>query len=412
MNYELLVGWRYTRAARRNHFVSFISLVSMLGIVLGVGALIVVLSVVNGFQREFQARILSVASHVQVSGFDGVLADWPRVAAQASVLPGVVAAAPYVNAQAMLSVDANVRGALLRGIDPRLEEQAADIGQHMKSGRLDALVPGAFGVVLGSALAETLGVKIGDGVAMIAPQAGVGGDAIVPRLRQLQVVGTFEIGMYEYDSALALLNIDDTRALFQLGENVSGLRLKLDDPFRARLVAAQLASIVKDAAVTDWTRSHANLFYAVQTSKNMLVIVLALIVAVAAFNIVATLVMAVTDKEPDIAILRTLGATPGSIQRIFMVQGAVIGVVGTLAGVLVGCLLAVNVSSVIGLVESVFGIRFLDPSVYQIGELPSELRAADVMVTALVSLVLSLVATVYPSWRASKLRPAEALRYE
>ena len=267
-------------------------------------------------------------------------------------------------------------------------------------------------MVLGSALAETLGVKIGDGIAMIAPQAGAGGDAIVPRLRQLQVVGTFEIGMYEYDSALALLNIDDTRALFRLGDNVSGLRLKLDDPFRARLVAAQLASIVKDAAVTDWTRSHANLFYAVQTSKNMLVIVLALIVAVAAFNIVATLVMAVTDKEPDIAILRTLGATPGGIQRIFMVQGTVIGVAGTIAGVLVGCLLAVNVSSVIGLIESAFGIRFLDPSVYQIGELPSELRTADVLVTALVSLVLSLVATIYPSWRASKLRPAEALRYE
>lgn len=413
VNYELLVGWRYTRAERRNHFVSFISLVSMLGIALGVAALIVVLSVVNGFQREFRDRILAVAAHVQVSGYDGQLADWREVAARVTALPGVAAVAPFINAQVMISLDTTVRGVLLRGIDPALEARTADVERHMRSGRLDALVAGGYGVVLGSALADALGAKPGDPLAVVAPRASAAGDGLAaPRLKQLRVVGTFEIGMHEYDSALALVHLDDARELFETGDAVSGVRLKVDDPFRAPAIAARVAALAREAAVTDWTRSHANLFYAVQTSRNMLILVLALIIAVAAFNIIATLVMAVADKEPDIAILRTLGATPGAIQRIFVIQGVVIGVVGTAAGVILGCLLAWNVDTVVRFIESLTGIRFLDPSVYQIGALPSELRLPDVIATAVVSLVLSLAATLYPSYRAARLRPADALRYE
>jgi lipoprotein-releasing system permease protein len=413
VSYELFIGLRYTRAKRRNHFISFISGISMIGIALGVAALIVVLSVMNGFQKELRARILGVASHVQITGPENRLADWPRLAETARERPRVLAAAPYVNAQGMLSFDANVRGAIVRGIVPKLEDQVADIGQHMVAGKLDLLVPGEYNIVLGAELARALRAYPGDRVTLIAPQGLVTPAGIVPRLKQFRVVGLFEVGMFEYDSGLALIALEDAQRLYQLGEDVSGVRLKLDDLFASREVARDLVSAVgRDLYVTDWTRSHANFFRAVQIEKNVMFIILLLIVAVAAFNIVSTLVMAVTDKLPDIAILRTLGASPGSIMKIFMVQGALIGVIGTLIGVAGGTLLALNIDVVVPFLERLLNVQFLSKEVYYISELPSELQSRDVTVITIVSLVLSLLATLYPSWRAARVRPAEALRYE
>jgi lipoprotein-releasing system permease protein len=413
VSYELFIGLRYTRARRRNHFISFISGISMIGIALGVAALIVVLSVMNGFQKELRARILGVASHVQITGPENRLAEWPRLAEIAAQRPRVVAAAPYVNAQGMLAYDANVRGAIVRGIVPKLEDQVADIGQHMVAGRLDLLVPGEFNIVLGAELARALRAYPGDRVTLIAPQGLVTPAGIVPRLKQFRVVGLFEVGMFEYDSGLALIALEDAQRLYQMGDEVSGVRLKLDDLFASREVARDLVNTVgRDLYVTDWTRSHANFFRAVQIEKNVMFIILLLIVAVAAFNIVSTLVMAVTDKQPDIAILRTLGASPSSIMKIFMVQGALIGVIGTLIGVAGGVLLALNIDVVVPFLERLLNVQFLSKEVYYISELPSDLQRRDVLTIAGVSLVLSLLATLYPSWRASRVRPAEALRYE
>jgi lipoprotein-releasing system permease protein len=413
VSYELFIGLRYTRARRRNHFISFISGISMIGIALGVAALIVVLSVMNGFQKELRARILGVASHVQITGPDNRLADWRSLADVAAKRPRVVAAAPYVNAQGMLSNDGNVRGAIVRGIVPGLEDGVADIGRHMVAGSLDRLVPGEFNIVLGAELARALRAYPGDRVTLIAPQGLVTPAGIVPRLKQFRVVGLFEVGMFEYDSGLALIALEDAQRLYQYGDQVSGVRLKLDDLFASREVARDLVSAVsRDLYVTDWTRSHANFFRAVQIEKNVMFIILLLIVAVAAFNIVSTLVMAVTDKQPDIAILRTLGASPGAIMKIFMVQGALIGVIGTLIGVAGGVLLALNIDVVVPFLERLLNVQFLSKEVYYISELPSDLQGRDVSVIAAVSLVLSLLATLYPSWRASRVRPAEALRYE
>ena len=413
MNYELLIGLRYTRAKRRNHFISFISLTSMLGIGLGVAALIVVLSVMNGFQKELRARILGVASHVQLSGPGNQLEDWAAVAQKASAHPQVRAAAPYVNAQGMLSFGSAVRGSVVRGILPDREAAVAEIGSHMLAGRLEALVPGEFGIVLGSELARALAVMVGERVTLIAPQGLVTPAGIVPRLKQFRVVGIFEVGMFEYDSGLALVHLEDAQRLYQMGTAVSGVRLKLADLFAAREVARDLfAQLGGNLVISDWTRSHANFFRAVQIEKNVMFIILLLIVAVAAFNIVSTLVMLVTDKRPDIAILRTLGATPASIMGIFIIQGALIGVIGTLIGVVGGVLLALNVDVVVPFLERLFSVRFLSREVYYITELPSDLQRSDVLVIAGVSLVLSLLATLYPSWRASRIQPAEALRYE
>ncbi|MGC2518053.1 MAG: lipoprotein-releasing ABC transporter permease subunit [Burkholderiales bacterium] len=411
--YEYFVGLRYTRAKRRNHFISFISLTSMLGIALGVAALIVVLSVMNGFQKELRARILGVASHVQISGANGQLADWQKVAQDAAGHPQVLAAAPFVNAQAMLAFGGNVRGAVVRGIEPKLEEKVADIGSHMIAGRLEALAPGEFGVVLGSELARALGARAGDKVTLIAPQGLVTPAGVLPRLKQFTVTGIFEVGMFEYDSGLALIDLADAQKLYRMDDRVSGVRLKLADLFQARQVARELLTrLPGDLYVSDWTRSHANFFRAVQIEKNVMFIILLLIVAVAAFNIVSTLVMAVTDKQSDIAILRTLGASPGGIMKIFIVQGALIGVLGTLIGVAGGIVLALNVGVVVPFLERLFGVQFLSPQVYYITELPSDLQRGDVGVIAAVSLVLSLLATIYPSWRASRVNPVEALRYE
>ncbi|TAK36553.1 MAG: lipoprotein-releasing ABC transporter permease subunit, partial [Lysobacteraceae bacterium] len=401
------------RAKRRNHFISFISLTSMAGIALGVAALIVVLSVMNGFQKELRTRILGVASHVQVSGNGNRLADWQAVAKIASQHPRVRAVAPFVNAQGMLAAGAAVRGAIVRGVLPADEEGVAEIGRHMRSGRLDALRGGEWNILLGSELARALGVLPGDKVTLIAPQGQVTPAGLIPRLRQFTVAGLFEVGMFEYDSGLALIHLEDAQRLYQMEAAVSGVRLKLDDLFAARSVARELmAQLGPDAFASDWTRSHANFFRAVEIEKRVMFIILTLIVAVAAFNIVSTLVMLVTDKQADIAILRTLGAAPASVMQIFMVQGVLIGVIGTLIGVAGGVLLGLNVDVVVPALENALGFKFLSKDVYYISDLPSEVLARDVATIGLVSLVLSFLATLYPSWRASRVNPAEALRYE
>ena len=411
--FELFIGLRYTRAKRRNHFISFISLASMLGIALGVMALIVVLSVMNGFQEELRTRILGVAAHAQISGPDNVLADWQSVAAQASKHPEVAAVAPYVMAQGMLSSGQAVQGAVIRGVVPKEEERVAEIGQHMKSGRMEDLRAGEFGIVLGSELARALSVVQGDKVVLIAPQGQVTPAGILPRLKQFRVVGIFEVGMYEYDYGLALIHMEDAQKLYRMDSNVSGVRLKLKDLYRAPQVARDLTRMIDgEFYISDWTRQHANFFRAVQIEKNVMSIILLLIVTVAAFNVVSTLVMVVTDKQPDIAILRTLGASPFSIMKIFIVQGALIGVSGMLLGVIGGVALALNIDVVVPAIEHAFNIQFLAKDVYYISELPSKLQVTDVIVIAAVSLILSLLATLYPSYRASRTNPAEALRYE
>ncbi|MEI8384912.1 MAG: lipoprotein-releasing ABC transporter permease subunit [Nitrosomonadaceae bacterium] len=412
--YELFIGLRYTRAKRRNHFISFISLISLLGITLGMTALITVMSVMNGFQKEVRTRILGVASHVQVSGIDGTLTNWPQVAHETTNHPQVESAAPYVGAQGMVSVGQVVRGVMVRGILPALEDKVADLDRMMVNGKLDELVPGEFGIVVGTELARTLGVSRGDKIVLISPQGQVTPAGILPRLKQFTVTGIFEAGHFEYDSSLVLIHIVDAQKLYRMeNDQVSGVRLKLRDLFLAPQVVRELAPLIsQDTHITDWTRQHANYFRAIQIEKRMLSLILALIIAVAAFNIVSTLVMAVTDKQPDIAILRTLGASPRSIMKIFIVQGTLIGVFGTLLGVIGGVFLAYNVSDVIALVERLFSVQFLSREVYYISEIPSDPQMADIVTVATVSFLLTLLATIYPSYRASKVNPAEALRYE
>ena len=417
MRYELWIGLRYTRpkkrAAGRNHFISFISMISMLGIALGVAALIVVLSVMNGFQKELRTRILGVASHIQISGANGELAAWAKTASQAAQNPRVLAAAPYVAAQGMLSFDQLVRGVMVRGVLPVAEEKVADFEQHMKSGHLADLRAGEFGIILGSELARALQVFTGDKVTLIAPQGLVTPAAVLPRVKQFKVIGIFEVGMFEYDSGMALIHLSDAQKLYRMEDRVSGLRLKLDDLFAAPRVARELQrGLEADAMASDWTRSHANFFRAIAIEKNMMFLILLLIVAVAAFNIVSALVMAVTDKQADIAILRTLGASPGSIMAVFIVQGALIGAIGLALGVVGGVLLAHNVDVVVPALERLIGMQFLAKDVYYISELPSDMQWGDVMIISGISFLLTLAATLYPSWRASRVNPAEALRYE
>lgn len=413
MRYEHLIGLRYTRAKRRNQFISFISLSSILGIALGVMALIAVLSVMNGFHKELRSRILSVVSHVQLSAANGDLADWQSVLASSRRHPRVLAAAPYIQAQGMLAFDQQVRGTVVRGILPEAEEQVAEFARHMKVGRAEDLQPGAFNIILGIELARALGVGLGDKVTLIAPQGLVTPAAVVPRLKQFRVVGVFEVGMFEFDSGLALIQLEDAQKLYRLDRQVSGIRLKVDDPFQAPRIGRELlATLDADVYASDWTRSHANFFRAVQIEKNMMFLILMLIVAVAAFNIVSMLVMVVQDKQADIAILRTLGASPGSIMRIFMVQGTLIGLVGLALGVALGVALALNIETVVPALERLLGIQFLSKDIYYISDLPSDLQWWDVAVIATVSFFMSVLATLYPSWRASRTHPAEALRYE
>ncbi len=411
--FELQIGLRYTHAKRSNHFISFISIVSMAGIALGVMALIVVLSVMNGFQEELRARILGVAAHLEISGPGDRLPDWQGVLAQAKQNKNVVTGAPYANAQGMLANGGNVRGAIIRGILPDMESQVADLARHVKLGKLENLKPGEFGIILGGELARMLNVYPGDKVVLLTPQGNITPAGVMPRVKQFTVLGIFEAGMFEYDSGLALIHLQDAQKLLRLGDDVSGVRLKLDDLFRAPFVTRELAQSLRgDFYLTDWTQSHTNFFRAFAIEKRMMFLILLLIVAVAAFNIVSTLVMAVTDKQSDIAILRTLGARPGSIMAIFIVQGAFIGVFGTLLGVASGVLLALNVETVVPMIERLFGMDLFPADVYYISQLPSKLIWGDVAIIGGISLLISLLATLYPSWAASRINPAEALRYE
>ncbi len=414
--YELRIGLRYTRAGRRarrrNRFISFISAISMGGIALGVMALIVVLSVMNGFTKEVRGRMLSVLSHAEITSYAGALPDWQAVAAQARKNPAVIAAAPYVNAQAMLARSDVVRGALVRGIDPALEPQVSDATVRLASGQLGDLVPGEFNIVLGVELARILGVGQGDKVTLIAPQGNVTPAGVLPRLRQFTVVGLVESGHFEYDAALALIHLADAEKLFRL-DGPSGVRLKLADLDRAPQVARELAAQLDPGLqVRDWSKMNRVYFSAVQTEKTMMFIILTLIVAVAAFNLVSTLVMTVTEKQSDIAILRTLGASPRSVMSIFVVQGSLIGVIGTLLGVGLGLLVASNLDTVLAALETAFGFRVLPREIYFLSALPSDPRAGDIVPITVISLVLSFLATLYPSWRAARTRPAEALRYD
>jgi lipoprotein-releasing system permease protein len=413
MRYELTVGLRYTRARRRNRFIGINSAVSMIGIAVGVWALIVVLSVMNGFQKEVRTRILGVVSHLQILADDNRLEDWRGAQKIVEQNPHVLATAPFVQAQAMLTNGQAVRGAVVRGILPPEEEKVADLARHMRAGSLDSLKPGEFGVVLGADLARSLGVLRSDKIALVAPQGVVTPAGVIPRLKQFTVVGVFEAGIIDADSGLALVHLRDAQTLYQMGDAVSGVRAKLDDLFAARTVALQLLDkLPREVFASDWTRSHANFFRAVAIEKRMMFLILGLIVLVAAINIISTLVMAVTDKQADIAILRTLGAAPGSVLQIFMVQGMVMGVVGTAVGVLAGIVTALNIDVIVPAIESVLNIKFLPKDVYLIPDLPSDLQSGDVIVIASMALLLSFLATIYPSWRAARVNPAEALRYE
>jgi lipoprotein-releasing system permease protein len=414
--FELQIGWRYTRAGRigrRNGFISFISSVSMLGIALGVAALIIVLSVMNGFQKEVRDRMLSVISHVEVFERDGnALPDWQATAAQARKQPQVIGAAPFIASQALIARGDDMRGVLVRGISPNDEATVTDLAARLRDTTLAKLVPGAWGIVLGGELARSLAVQPGDKVTIAAAGGQVTPAGVVPRLKQLTVVGTFDAGHFEYDNGLALVHIDDAAKLFRV-EGPTGVQLRLKDLNQARQVAMDLAAgMGPDVSVRDWTRTNRNWFSAVQLEKRLMFIILTLIVAVAAFNLVSTLVMTVTDKQADIAILRTLGASPRSIMSIFMVQGAASGVIGTLAGVLLGLGIAFNIDVIVPAIERALSVSFLPSSVYLISRMPSEPRADDIVPIVVISLLLSFVATLYPSWRASRVQPAEALRYE
>lgn len=409
---ELYIGLRYTRAKRRNHFVSFISLTSMLGIALGVTTLITVLSVMNGFEQQLRERILGMVSHATIHGVGDKPEEWQELVRLAEANPRVLGAAPYIQGEVMLTNAGRVGGSLIRGIVPGYEERVADIADKMIAGDLDSLQPGRFGIVLGRDLALLLQVDVGDLVTMVAPEATISVAGVLPRVKRFTVTGIFQSGMYEYDRAVAFVNMDDAAKVFRQ-PGITGIRLKFDDlmaaPWLARQVVAALPGYY---SVRDWTVQHYNFFRAVRTEKTVMFVILTLIVAVAAFNIVSTLVMVVTDKQADIAILRTLGISPGSIMGIFMVQGAIIGIIGTALGVACGIALALNVETIVPFIERMAGVQFLPGDVYPISDMPSDLRSQDVVRVAGIALLLSLLATLYPAWRASRTAPAEALRYE
>lgn len=410
---SIYIGARYTRAKRRNHFISFISMTSMLGVALGVAALITVLSVMNGFEKELRERILGMTSHAIVTGAGGTLTDWQSLEQRLQGFPRVEDSAPFVEGQAMVNQGNRVRGTMVRGVDPSLEPKVSTIGEKMIQGELTDLQAGGYGIILGKDLATSMGVGKGDRITLITPHVSPTPAGVIPRLKRLDVVGVFEIGMYEYDSALAIMHLEDAATLFRIPGKVSGLRLKLEDLYQAPQITRELlVSLPPEYRAADWTYQHANFFRALKTEKTVMFVILMLIVAVAAFNIVSTLVMMVTDKQADIAILRTLGMSPRGIMGIFMVQGVVIGLIGTILGVIGGVALALNISSIIAWVETVLGYQFMPADVYYISDLPSRLDWNDVTVIGITAFILSILSTIYPSWRASKVRPAEALRYD
>jgi lipoprotein-releasing system permease protein len=407
------IGLRYTRAKRRTGFISFITLTSVLGIALGVAALITVLSVMNGFEAELRDRILGMTSHASITGTDGELHDWQTLEAPLKNESRILGWAPYVEGQAMINSDRRVSGTLLRGILPDYEPRVSEVAKRLVSGNLEGLKAGEFGIILGAELAEHLGVIPGDKITVITPQVTPTPAGILPRLKRFTIVGIFHVGMFEYDRNLALIHLEDAKRLFSLGDAVSGLRLKLEDVFFARQIVREIGPrLPGQFMITDWTQAHSNFFKAIQTEKRVMFIILLLIVAVAAFNIVSTLVMVVTDKRPDIAILRTQGMPPISVMGIFIVLGTIIGLLGTLIGGLGGVILALNVETVVPAIEKLFGVHFLSADVYYISELPSKLIWSDVYRITGVAFLLSVLATLYPAWQASRIKPAEELRYE
>jgi lipoprotein-releasing system permease protein len=410
----IAIGLRYTRAKRRNHFISFISMVSILGLALGVAALITVLSVMNGFETEVRERILGMASHATVQRFDGSMSEWRTLATQTEASDArILAVAPYVAGEAMASHSGQMTGVLVRGVDPELEQRVSRVGEHMTRGSLHDLQDGRFGVILGRELAHHLRARVGDSVLLMAPQATVSPAGVLPRMRRFEVLGFFEVGMYEYDRSTAFIHVDDARLFFQTGDGVTGLRLRLVDLLEAGRVAREVArSLPGQYWVSDWTQQHANLFRAIQMEKLVMFIILSLIVAVAAFNIVSTLIMLVTDKQSDIAILRTLGLTPAAVMAIFMVQGVFIGIIGIVIGVAGGVTIATHIDVLVPWIERLIGTEFLAADVYYINELPSDLRVMDVVRIAGLAFLLTVVATLFPAWRAARTRPAEALRHE
>jgi len=410
---EIFIGLRYTRAKQRSGFISFISMTSMLGIALGVMALITVLSVMNGFEAQLREKILGMASHVTVSESQNALHNWQDLGEQFKEIDDVIGWAPFVKAEVMLSANQRVSGSLLRGVLPEKEGAVSDIADKMVVGELSQLKRKGFGIVLGGELARFLGVGVGDKVTVITPQVTPTPAGILPRLRRFTVTGLFEVGMYEYDRNLALIHLDDGSKLMRLNGGVSGIRIKLNDMFKARYVTRDIArALTPNYSISNWTMEHSNFFKAIKTEKRVMFIILMLIVAVAAFNIVSTLVMVVTDKRSEIAILRTLGFTPRSVMGVFMVQGTLIGLIGTAIGVIAGVALALNVETIVPAIENFFQTQFLPADIYYISELPSKLVWSDVTTIATYSFVLSLISTIYPAWQASQVNPAEALRYE
>lgn len=416
--YECLIGVRYLRSQHRSGFVSFVASMSVIGLALGVAVLVVVLSVLNGFETELRGRMLSVTSHATISGLDGEIPEWRAAREQLAKVPGVHAVAPYIEARGLLAHGQTVSGTLVRGVVPEDEGATSGLGQRLTSGKLTDLEPGKFRVILGSALATELGAKTGDAVVLMTPEGTATPAGLMPRQKRFVVSGVFESGMYEFDRGLALINLQDAAKLYRLGDNVTGLRLALDDPFVAPQLVRSAAQSLDIAGnrdgfyVSDWTRDHATFFRSIELTKSMMFFILLILVVVAAINLIATLVMIVKEKQTDIAILRTIGAAPNNVLKMFVVQGALIGLVGTVAGALLGWVLALNVTAVVHGIEKLFGIRFLDPAVYLMSDLPSEVHATDVLQVAGVALLLAALATIYPAWRASRTLPAEALRHE
>ena len=413
--FELFVGLRYLRAKRKNHFSTFISITSMVGIALGVAVLIIVLSVMNGFGTELRNRILGVASHLQITQGDNTLSNWQQAMGTLDGVPHVVAAAPFIMGQGMLSYDAAAQGTLVRGIIPADEVKVAEFADKMKVGSLDDLRAGEFNIILGRDLAQSLGLTVGDKVVLMSPSGQATPVGTMPRMKQFKLVGLFEMGYQSYDSGLALVHMEDAAKLYRMNDKITGLRIKLDDPFLTSEVAPAIASKLSNQGnyyISDWVQENPNFFAALKMEKRIMSIIMVLVVAVAAFNIVSTLIMAVIDKRADIAIMRTFGASPRSIMSIFIIQGALIGIIGTLLGATLGILIALNIDSIIPFIESLFHVQFLAKDVYYISEVPSQVLWSDVLLITLTSIVLSLLATLYPSYKASQINPAEALRYE
>ena len=410
---ELFIGLRYTRAKRRNGFISFMSLVSIIGIILGVMALIIVLSVMNGFEKEVRDRILNMISHITVSGYDGKLTDWPSVVAKVKKNPEVVGTAPYISAEGMLIYKREVHGAMFRGVDPALEKTVSRVADHMVQGKLTDLKPGKFNIILGQDLALRLGVDVGDKITMVTPSANITPAGVLPRLKRFTVSGIFKVGFYEYDSAVGLINLDDAARVFRMDGSVSGVQVQVKNLFEVGPVSKMLKEkYLMNYWVKDWSYYHANWFRAVKMEKTMISLLLFLIILVAAINIVSSLIMVVTDKRSDIAILRTLGAKTQTITRIFIIQGSVIGVAGTLLGTLFGVIISINLESLYTWLEHVLHRQLIDGSVYLISTLPSDLHWDQVLWISAASMITSVLATIIPARRASKTQPAEALRYE